>query len=119
MIDAAKLTEEQLDEMAEAFSSTKECDEVCLNLFIKSKWSLHKTVEWAKSDKLYVKRAAFMIMLGLARQDMQMQNFVFRVFIPILKRESVDQRPEIQEAITWAFEAIAERHKDFEKREEK
>jgi 3-methyladenine DNA glycosylase AlkD len=109
MIDAQNLTEEQLEEIAEGFDSVVVCDEVCLTLFIKNKWALHKTIEWAKSDKLLVKRAAFIIMAGLARADKEAKNFIFRVFLPILVRESCDERVEIVEAIIFALSEIAKR----------
>jgi 3-methyladenine DNA glycosylase AlkD len=109
MIIAENLTEEQLEEMAEEFDSVAVCDEVCLTLFIKNKWALHKTVEWAKSDNPLIKRAAFMIMAGLAREDKEAKNFIFRVFLPILVRESYDERAEVWQAILFALIEIAKR----------
>jgi 3-methyladenine DNA glycosylase AlkD len=101
MIDPKTLTEEMMDEVANSFDSIEVCDETCINLFIKNKWALHKTVEWAKEDKLYIKRAAFIMMGALARDDKEIQEFVFRVFIPIMIRESMDEQVEIQEAINY------------------
>ncbi len=115
MIEPKDLTEEMLEEIALGFDSIELCDKTCLNIFIKNKWSLHKTVEWAKSDKLYLKRAAFVIMAGLAEEDSERENLVFRVFMPIMIRESCDERGEIREAIIWALKAIAQRNSTLEK----
>jgi len=116
MIAPQDLSEEQLDAIAQGFESVEACDRACLEIFIKNKWSLHKTIEWAKSDKCYIKRAAFIIMMGLAIEDKEIEDFVFSVFIPILKRESSDKRAIIQEAITQAAEAIKARNPKFKRR---
>ena len=114
MIDIKSLSEEALDEVAEGFESIEECDRMSF-LFIQNPWVLHKTVEWAKSQKLYVKRSAFVLMCALAQRDEHHKNFVFRVFLPILQRESVDERSEIQEVIVDAFVAIAQRNEKLKK----
>ena len=116
MINPSTLTEEMMDEIAQKFDSVQVCDDTCINLFIKNKWALHKTVEWAKEDDLYIKRAAFIMMGALARDDKEMQEFVFGVFIPIMIRESKDERVEIQEAITWALDKISKRSDGLHKR---
>jgi len=115
MIDAQSLTEEMMDEIADTFDSVEVCDSTCLNLFIKNMWSLHKTVEWARSDKLYVKRSAFVIMAGLAKEDKKAENFVFRVFTPIMIRECTDERIYIKQAISWALIEMGKRNDDLYK----
>lgn len=115
MIDASTLTEEMMDKIAQKFDNVQVCDDTCINLFIKNKWALHKTVEWAKEEDLYLKRAAFIMMGALARDDKEIQEFVFRVFIPIMIRESKDERVEIQEAIAWALEEISKRSDGLKK----
>ncbi len=115
MIDAQNLTEEMMDEIAETFDSVDICDTTCNNLFIKNMWALHKTVEWAKSEKLYVKRAAFVIMIGLAQEDKNAENFVFRVFTPIMIRECTDERKEIKTVISGALKAMGKRNASLQK----
>ncbi len=116
MIEAENLTEEILDEIAQTFNSIEVCDDTCLNLFIKSIWSLHKTVEWAKRDEVYVKRAAFVIMAGLAMEDKKAKNLVFGVFTPIMIRECTDERIEVKDAIAWALIAMGKRNSVLHKR---
>lgn len=111
MKEAEKLTEEQLDEIAERFDSKEACDETCMKVFIHNRWALHKTIEWAKSEKLYMKRAAFVIIAGLARENRELKSGIFEVFLPILaKVREEDSRPELQEAVSMALEAIRERN---------
>ena len=110
MIDAQGLTEEELDEIAYQFTNQEICDKTCFDVFVKNKWSLHKTVEWAKSDKLYVKRAAFVIMAALASEDKKAPNLIFQVFLPIMIRECKDEREAIKSAISWALIALGKRN---------
>ncbi|HHD83291.1 MAG TPA: hypothetical protein ENK93_00280 [Campylobacteraceae bacterium] len=112
-MEPEKLTEEALDEIAETFTSKEVCDRVCRDVFIKNRWALHKTIEWSKSDKVYLKRAAFMIMVGLAEENRELKNSIFEVFIPILEREKSDERAEIREVIDLARDAIKARHERF------
>lgn len=111
MKKAEKLTEEQLDEIAERFGSKEACDETCMKVFIHNRWALHKTIEWAKREELFMKRAAFVIMAGLARENRELKSGIFEVFLPVLaKAREEDARPEIQEAVSMALEAISERN---------
>ena len=111
MKEAEKLTEEQLDEIAERFDSKEVCDETCMKVFIRNRWALHKTIEWAKREELFMKRAAFVIMAGLARENRDLKSGIFEVFLPVLaKAREEDRRPEIQEAVSMAPEAIRERN---------
>ncbi len=116
MIEAENLSEEMMDEMVEAFDNVEVCDSTCLNLFIKSIWSLHKSVEWAKRDEVYVKRAAFVIMAGLAMKDKKAKNLVFGVFSSIMIRESGDERAEIKDAISWALIEMGKRNSTLHKK---
>lgn len=113
MEKAENLTEEMLDEIAATFGSVEECDRTCMEVFVKNRWSLHKSVEWSKCEARYLKRAAFVIMAGLAKSDNTLQNAIFRAFLPILIRESSDTREEITEAISWALKEIGKRNADL------
>ncbi len=103
------LTEEMMDFFAAGFDSVEICDSFCIDLFVKNKWALHKTVEWAKSPDLYTKRAAFIMMGALARDNPDTPRFVFRVFMPIMIRESTDERTAVKEAIQWASKEVEDR----------
>ena len=107
------LTEEMMDYFAKEFDTWEICDSFCMKLFVKNMWALHKTVEWAKSEDLFEKRAAFVLMASLVHADKKAQNFVFRVFFPIMIRESVDERLYVKKAISWALKNIGKRNIDL------
>ncbi len=110
------LTEELMDYFAEGFDSWEICDSFCQKLFVKNMWALHKTVEWAKEEELYIKRAAFVLMAALAVHDKKVPNLVFHVFIPIMIRESVDTRISVKKAISWALRAMGRRNESLKNR---
>lgn len=110
------LTEELMDYFAKGFDTWEICDSFCMKLFVKNMWALHKTVEWAKEEKLYTKRAAFVLMATLVRADKKAPNLVFHVFLPIMIRECTDERLHIKKAISWALRAMGKRNPDLKKR---
>ena len=86
-----------------------------MKLFVKNMWALHKIVEWAKDDELYTKRAAFSLMASLVTAVKKVENFVFRVFVPIMIRECTDERVHIKKSISWALRAMGKRNVDLHK----
>jgi len=109
------LTEDMMDYLAEGFDSWEICDSFCMKLFVKNMWALHKTIEWSKSEVLYTKRAAFVLMASLVTADKHAQNSIFRVFVPILLRACEDERVHVKKAISWALRAMGKRNKDLHK----
>ena len=109
------LTEEMMDYFAQGFDSWEICDSFCMKLFVKNMWALHKIVEWAKDDELYTKRAAFSLMASLVTAVKKVENFVFRVFVPIMIRECTDERVHIKKSISWALRAMGKRNVDLHK----
>ena len=109
------LTEDMMDYLSEGFDSWEICDSFCMKLFVKNMWALHKTVEWAKSEELYTKRAAFVLMASLVTSDKKAQNSIFKVFIPILLRECEDERLHVKKAISWTLRAMGKRNCNLHK----
>ncbi len=60
--DPAAVTEDQMDSWAQDFDSWDVCDQVCANLFERTRFAFRKAVEWSAADEEYVKRAAFVLM---------------------------------------------------------
>ena len=109
------LTEDMMDDLAKGFDSWEICDSFCMKLFIKNMWALHKTIEWSKSEVLYIKRAAFVLMAALVTSDKKVQNSIFKAFIPTILKECEDERIHIKKAISWALRAMGKRNCDLHK----
>jgi 3-methyladenine DNA glycosylase AlkD len=111
MIDDRKLvTVEQLEHWVKDFDSWDLCDGCCGNLFDKTTFAYQKAVEWSSRQEEYVKRAGFVMMATLAVHDKKAPDDLFLKFLPIIKRESTDDRNFVKKAVNWALRQIGKRN---------
>ena len=105
-----KITEKQMESWAKDFDSWDICDQVCSNLFDKIPGISWKAVEWSKRKEEFVKRAGFTLMACLAVHDKKAGDKLFESFLPIIKRESTDERNFVRKAVNWALRQIGKRN---------
>lgn len=111
MIDDPDLvTEEQMEGWAEDFNYWEICDQCCNNLFKKTEFAYMKATEWSSDDKEFVKRAGFVLMATLAVSDKKADDEQFEKFLPIIKKESTDNRNYVKKAVNWALRQIGKRN---------
>jgi 3-methyladenine DNA glycosylase AlkD len=108
--DSRMVSEEQMENWVRAFYSWDVCDQCCSNLFDKTKFAYRKAVEWSSRGEEYVKRAGFVLMATLAVHDKAAEDETFIGFLPIIKRESVDERNYVKKAVNWALRQIGKRN---------
>jgi len=108
--DPTAVTEKQLESWVKDFDSWDVCDQCCSNLFDKTDFAYQKVVEWSKREEEFVKRAGFVLMACLAVHDKNAGNRKFENFLPIIKRESVDNRNFVKKAVNWALRQIGKRN---------
>lgn len=108
--DPSLVTEEQMDSWVEDFDSWDVCDQVCANLFDKTKHAYKKAKEWAKREEEFVKRAGFALMACLAWHDKEAKNKQFLEFFPDVKNSSTDERNFVSKAVNWALRQIGKRN---------
>jgi 3-methyladenine DNA glycosylase AlkD len=113
--NAEDVTEEQMDKWVKDFDSWDICDQVCMNLFDKTKFAYRKVEEWSKRKEEFVKRAAFAMMASLAVHDKKAKDDAFLRFLPIIKRETIDERNFVRKAVNWALRQIGKRNKTLNK----
>jgi 3-methyladenine DNA glycosylase AlkD len=89
------------------------CDQCCGNLFDKTKFTYQKAKEWSSRKEEFVKRAGFVLMAELAVHDEKTADEEFLNFLPIIKRESVDDRNFVKKAVNWALRQIGKRNKNL------
>jgi 3-methyladenine DNA glycosylase AlkD len=110
MIDEVDyVTEAQMDSWVKDFDSWDVCDQVCMNLFDKTRFAPKKVKEWTKSDKEFVKRAGFALMAVLAVHGKHDDEFFIKL-LPIIKREAKDERNFVKKAVNWALRQIGKRN---------
>jgi 3-methyladenine DNA glycosylase AlkD len=116
MIDDRKLvTEEHMEEWVRDFNSWDLCDQCCSNLFDKTPFAYKKAIQWSRRKEEFVKRAGFTLMATLAVHDKKTENKVFKKFLPIIKRESADDRNFVKKAVNWALRQIGKRNRELNK----
>lgn len=112
---ADNLIESQMESWVNDFDSWDVCDQVC-DLFGRSRFALQKINEWSKSDREFVKRAAFALIAELSVHDKKAENMIFLDFLPIIVRESTDERNFVKKAVNWALRNIGKRNSFLNKK---
>ena len=117
MIDEPqKVTEGQMEAWVRGFDSWDVCDQCCLNLFAKTGFAYQKAAEWSADEGEFVKRAGFALMACLAVGDKQAGDAQFEAFLPLIKRESGDNRNYVKKAVNWALRQIGKRNPALNKK---
>jgi 3-methyladenine DNA glycosylase AlkD len=110
LIDDPKAsTSQQVDKWANDFDSWDVCDACCTHLFQNLPFAYEKAVEWSENDVDYVKRAGFSLMARLAVSDKKAPDEKLTQFLPIIIRESGDDRNYVKKAVNWALRQIGKR----------
>jgi len=116
MIDKPEMvTEKQMENWVKDFDSWDVCDLVCGNLFDKTVFAYQKAIEWSKREEELVKRAGFVLMAALSVHDKKAKDGKFLKFLPIIKRESIDNRNFVKKAVNWALRQIGKRNLSLNK----
>ena len=89
---------------------------MCQNLFTYTKFAYQKVIEWGGRDEEFVKRAGFALMALLAFKDKKAEDEQFEEFLPIIKRESTDDRIIVKKAVNWALRQIGKRNLSLNKK---
>ncbi len=111
LIDDPKLVKKkQMEQWVKDFDNWAVCNACCRNLFDKTPYAFRKAVEWSKRKEEFVKRAGFAMMAELAVHDKEAGDEKFLRFLPIIKRESTDERNFVKKAVNWALRQIGKRN---------
>ncbi len=107
------VTEKQMDAWVKDFDSWDVCDQCCSNLFDKTRFAHKKAMVWSREKKEFVKRAGFALMAVLAVHDKKAADKEFVKFLPVIRRESVDERNFVKKAVNWALRQIGKRNNNL------
>ena len=117
MIDnPALVTETQMESWVRDFNSWDMCDQVCSNLFDRTKYANKKTIEWTKREEEFVKRGGFVLMAALSVHDKNAPDSKFEKFFPIIERNATDERNFVKKAVNWALRQIGKRNAHLNKK---
>lgn len=104
------VTAAQMEKWVKNFDSWDVCDACCGNLFDKTSVAYQKAAAWSKRKEEFVKRAGFSLVAYLAVHDKKAKDEVFIRFLPIIKKESGDERNFVKKAVNWALRQIGKRN---------
>ena len=106
--DPRLVTEEQIERWVSDFDSWDVCDQVC-DLFGRTPFAYRKAFEWSERKEEFVKRAGFVLMAELAAHDKEASGEKLAQFLPVIARESIDERNFVKKAVNWALRNIGKR----------
>jgi 3-methyladenine DNA glycosylase AlkD len=107
--DPRLVSEEQMERWVVQLDSWDVCDGVCSTLFDRTPFAYSKAAEWSGRDPEFVKRAGFVLMAALAVHDKQAEDECFLEMLPLIERESHDERNFVKKAVNWALRSIGKR----------
>ncbi len=111
-----EVTEEMMDTWVVAFTTWEICDSFCMELFKYHPLAIAKAFEWSLSSEEFVKRAGLVLMAVYGFADKKAANTVFESFLPVLIRESEDERIYVKKAVSWALRQIGKRNIDLKEK---
>jgi 3-methyladenine DNA glycosylase AlkD len=112
MVDEpANVTRRQMDRWAADFDSWDVVDSCCSVLFDKTPYVYDKALQWSAARREYVKRAGFVLMAALAVHDKKAPDADLLQFLPVILRESSDERNFVKKAVNWALRQIGKRNR--------
>jgi len=114
--DSEVVTEEQMERWVKDFNYWEICDQCCMNLFKYTEFAHQKCVKWSLNEREFVKRAGFVLMACLAVSDKKADDKQFERFLPIIKREAIDNRNYVKKAVNWALRQIGKRNLNLNKK---
>lgn len=113
--DNQSVTEKQMEEWVKDFDSWDICDQICSNLFDKTRQAYKKAKEWAARDEEFIKRAGFVLMATLSVHDKKAEDNDFLQFFPLIEQKSTDERNFVRKAVNWALRQIGKRNERLRK----
>ena len=108
--DPLQVTEAQLERWVTDFDSWDVCDQVC-DLFGRTPFAYQKAFEWSQRQEEFVKRAGFVLIAELAAHDKKAPDENLAQFLPVIARESADERNFVRKAVNWALRNIGKRNR--------
>jgi 3-methyladenine DNA glycosylase AlkD len=109
--DPAQVTSAQMERWVKDFNSWDVCDQVCGNLFDRTRFVRRKAVVWAGRKPEFVRRAGFALMAALAWHDKQADDRLFLDYLAVIERYSFDDRNFVKKAVNWALRNIGKRNR--------
>jgi 3-methyladenine DNA glycosylase AlkD len=111
LLEQPKLvTVDQAEKWTHDFNSWDICDLCCGEVYCFTPFAHQKALEWTGREDEFVKRAGFALIARLAVRDKNANDAVFLKYLPVIRRESIDNRNYVRKAVNWALRQIGKRN---------
>lgn len=107
--EVERVTPRQMDRWCKDFDNWAICDTACFALFDRSPHAFEKVPAWAKSEKEFVRRAAFALLASLTVHDKAAKDADFLRLLPLVERGARDPRNFVKKAVNWALRSVGKR----------
>ena len=114
--EPARVTEAQMEAWVHDVDSWDLCDQLCGNLFDRTRFAFRKAVEWSSREDEFVKRAGFALMACAAVHRTDVDDEQFEVFLPVIRAEATDDRNFVKKAVSWALRQIGKRSPELNRK---
>ena len=111
--EPARVTAAQMDRWAKDFDNWAICDALCFQLFDRTPHAWRKVDQWSARNEEFVKRAAFALLASLALHDKAVADQPFLRTLPLIERESTDDRNFVKKGVSWALRSIGRRNREL------
>jgi 3-methyladenine DNA glycosylase AlkD len=107
--DPALVTRQQMERWCQDFDNWAICDTACFALFDRTPYGFEKVHAWAKSEKEFVKRAAFALLASLTVHDKTAKEEDFLASLALIERAAHDPRHFVKKAVNWSLRSIGKK----------
>src|SRR5579862_4409643 len=101
----------QMDKWVADFDSWDLCDQVCGNLLVRTPYVVEKALEYSSSEREFIKRAGFVLIAELPVHNKKIPDQELINLLPVIERESWDNRNFVRKAVNWALRQIGKQNK--------
>lgn len=105
--DQEKVTPKEMDAWCNDFDNWAICDTACFKLWDQVPHAWDKVPLWARSEKEFVKRAAFALLACLSLHRNNADPKTLRKFLPLVKKAASDDRNFVKKGVSWALRGMA------------
>jgi len=112
--DVSSVTEKQMEKWVKDIDSWDICDQLCSNLFGRTKFAYKKIFQWVEREEEFIRRTGFVLIATLSVHDKKFDSF--DDFFPLIKKYAIDERNFVKKAINWALRQIGKRNIKWNKK---
>lgn len=105
--DPMQVTPREMDTWCKDFDNWAICDTACFKLWDQVPHAWDKVAVWAKSEKEFIKRAAFALLACLSLHRNDADPKALKKFLPLVKKAANDERNFVKKGVSWALRGMA------------